>query len=100
LRNKSIFQISTLICLSSISICNLLIDLPTYVFLGDLRQPLIVLNELNALRASPIFDYRLFSLEQLNIMSPTTNKVPVVRLGYTLHHNNIKHLSKYVPPLD
>jgi hypothetical protein len=30
LRNKSIFQISTLICLSSISICNLLIDLPTY----------------------------------------------------------------------
>jgi hypothetical protein len=30
LRNKSIFQISTLICLSSISICNLLIDLPSY----------------------------------------------------------------------
>jgi hypothetical protein len=27
LRNKSIFQISTFICLSSISICNLLIDL-------------------------------------------------------------------------
>jgi hypothetical protein len=26
---KSIFQISTLICLSFISICNLLIDLPT-----------------------------------------------------------------------
>jgi hypothetical protein len=31
LRNKSIFQISTLIYLSSISICNLLIDLPSYV---------------------------------------------------------------------
>jgi hypothetical protein len=31
LRNKSIFQISTLIWLSSISICNLLIDLPSYV---------------------------------------------------------------------
>jgi hypothetical protein len=30
LRNKSIFQISTLVCLCSISICNLLIDLPTY----------------------------------------------------------------------
>jgi hypothetical protein len=30
LRNKSIFQISTLVCLSSISICNLLIDLHTY----------------------------------------------------------------------
>jgi hypothetical protein len=30
LRNKSIFQISTLICLCSISICNLLIDLPSY----------------------------------------------------------------------
>jgi hypothetical protein len=30
LRNKSIFQISTLICLSSISICNLLIDLASY----------------------------------------------------------------------
>jgi hypothetical protein len=30
LRNKSIFQISTLVCLSSISICNLLTDLPTY----------------------------------------------------------------------
>jgi hypothetical protein len=30
LRNKSVFQISTLICLSSISICNLLIDLPLY----------------------------------------------------------------------
>jgi hypothetical protein len=30
LRNKRIFQISTLICLSSISICNLLIDLPTH----------------------------------------------------------------------
>jgi hypothetical protein len=29
LRNKSIFQIRTLVCLSSISICNLLIDLPT-----------------------------------------------------------------------
>jgi hypothetical protein len=28
--NKSIFQISTLVCLSSISICNLLIDLPLY----------------------------------------------------------------------
>jgi hypothetical protein len=28
LRNRSIFQISTLVCLSSISICNLLIDLP------------------------------------------------------------------------
>jgi hypothetical protein len=32
LRNKSIFQISTLICLSSISICNLLIDLPSYLY--------------------------------------------------------------------
>jgi hypothetical protein len=31
LRNESIFQNSTLICLSSISICNLLIDLPTYI---------------------------------------------------------------------
>jgi hypothetical protein len=31
LRNKSIFQISTLVCLSSISICNLLIDLPNYM---------------------------------------------------------------------
>jgi hypothetical protein len=31
LRNKSIFQISTLIYLSSISICNLLIDLPSYI---------------------------------------------------------------------
>jgi hypothetical protein len=30
LRNKSIFQISTLVCLSSISICNLPVDLPTY----------------------------------------------------------------------
>jgi hypothetical protein len=30
LRNKSIFQISTLICLSSISICNLHIDLLMY----------------------------------------------------------------------
>jgi hypothetical protein len=33
LRNKSIFQISTLAGLSSISICNLLIDLPSY-YLG------------------------------------------------------------------
>jgi hypothetical protein len=33
LQNKSIFQISTLICLSSISICNLLIDLSTYVYI-------------------------------------------------------------------
>jgi hypothetical protein len=32
LRNKSNFQISTPICLSSISICNLLIDLPSYDF--------------------------------------------------------------------
>jgi hypothetical protein len=32
LRNKSLFQISTLICLSSISICNLLIHLPTYIY--------------------------------------------------------------------
>jgi hypothetical protein len=31
LRNKSIFQISTLDYSSSISICNLLIDLPSYV---------------------------------------------------------------------
>jgi hypothetical protein len=31
LRNKSIFHISTLIWLNSISICNLLIDLPTYL---------------------------------------------------------------------
>jgi hypothetical protein len=31
LRNKSIFQISTLVCLSSISICDLLIDLPTKI---------------------------------------------------------------------
>jgi hypothetical protein len=31
LRNKSIFQISTLICLTSISIYNLLIDLPSYI---------------------------------------------------------------------
>jgi hypothetical protein len=41
LRNKSIFQMSTLICLSSISICNLLIDLPTYLEPGyslDLMQ--------------------------------------------------------------
>jgi hypothetical protein len=30
LRNKSIFQISSLICLSSISICKLLIDLLKY----------------------------------------------------------------------
>jgi hypothetical protein len=30
LKNRSIFQISTLVCLSSISICNLLIDWPTY----------------------------------------------------------------------
>jgi hypothetical protein len=29
-RIKSIFQISILICLSSISICNLLTDLPSY----------------------------------------------------------------------
>jgi hypothetical protein len=28
LRNKHIFQINTLVCLSSISICNLLINLP------------------------------------------------------------------------
>jgi hypothetical protein len=27
--NKSIFQISTLVCLSSVSICNLLIELPS-----------------------------------------------------------------------
>jgi hypothetical protein len=32
LRNKSIFQVSTLTCLSSISICNLLIDLASYMF--------------------------------------------------------------------
>jgi hypothetical protein len=31
LRNKSNFQISTLVCLSSIYICNLLIDLPAYI---------------------------------------------------------------------
>jgi transposase len=31
LRNKSIFEISTHICLSYISICNLLIDLPSYI---------------------------------------------------------------------
>jgi hypothetical protein len=31
LRNKSIFQISTLVCLSCISISNLLIDLSTYL---------------------------------------------------------------------
>jgi hypothetical protein len=31
LRDKSIFQISTLICLSSMSICNLHIDLPSYI---------------------------------------------------------------------
>jgi hypothetical protein len=31
LRNKSIFQISTLIGLTSISVCNLLIDLPAYI---------------------------------------------------------------------
>jgi hypothetical protein len=30
LRNKSVFQISTLVCFSSISICKLLIDLPSY----------------------------------------------------------------------
>jgi hypothetical protein len=30
-KEKSIFQISTLICLSSVSICNLLTDLPSYV---------------------------------------------------------------------
>jgi hypothetical protein len=29
MRNKSVFQISTLVCLSYISICNLLTDLPT-----------------------------------------------------------------------
>jgi hypothetical protein len=34
LRNKSIFQISTLICLNSISICNLRIELPSY---NDIR---------------------------------------------------------------
>jgi hypothetical protein len=43
LRNKSIFQISTLVCLSSISICNLLIDLATYTRIYTLvltyRQP-------------------------------------------------------------
>jgi hypothetical protein len=33
LRNKSIFQISNLVCLISISICNSLIDLPTYLIL-------------------------------------------------------------------
>jgi hypothetical protein len=32
LRNRSIFQISTLICLNSRSICNLLIDLSTYIY--------------------------------------------------------------------
>jgi hypothetical protein len=31
LKNKSIFQISTLVCLSSVSICNLLIELLTYI---------------------------------------------------------------------
>jgi hypothetical protein len=31
LRHKSIFQISTIICLSSISICNLLIDLDQHL---------------------------------------------------------------------
>jgi hypothetical protein len=36
LRNKSNFQISTLICLSSISICNLLIDLPSYIYIYKL----------------------------------------------------------------
>jgi hypothetical protein len=30
LRNKGLFQISTLVCLISISICNLFIDLPMY----------------------------------------------------------------------
>jgi hypothetical protein len=35
LRNKSIFKISTLICLSSISICNLPIDLAAYKWLLD-----------------------------------------------------------------
>jgi hypothetical protein len=31
LRNKSIFQISTIVCSRSISICNLLIDLSLYI---------------------------------------------------------------------
>jgi hypothetical protein len=38
LSNKSIFQISTLICLNSISICNLIIDLPTCTNLNS-REP-------------------------------------------------------------
>jgi hypothetical protein len=37
LRNKSIFQISTLVCLISISICNLLIDLSSYVSIDMYR---------------------------------------------------------------
>jgi hypothetical protein len=45
-RNKSIFQISTLICLSSISICNLLIDLPTYIPQTEGRGPSLTMESL------------------------------------------------------
>jgi hypothetical protein len=45
LRNESIFEISTLICLSSISICNLLIDLPMYKF----TSVILVENEVCAI---------------------------------------------------
>jgi hypothetical protein len=37
LRNKSIFQIIALICLSSISICNYLIDLLSYFHILELQ---------------------------------------------------------------
>jgi hypothetical protein len=68
LRNKSIFQISTLLCLSSISICNLRIDLPMYkqLILMSFHYILIQLI-IHPSISSDTLKYRCYRLCDVNI---------------------------------
>jgi hypothetical protein len=75
LRNKSIFQISSLICLRSISICNLLIDLPTS-FTGKNKEK-NNLKDLGLFFLCLIFfyEYRTCSEFRSEFLSPTTQRI-------------------------
>jgi hypothetical protein len=96
LRNKSIFQISTLACLSSISICNWLIVLSSYFKYTEHRMlffpPVYGFQRIHILE---LFVRRYFKLPKRNEMwiccrsiAYTNNDISVANLHSRSEHND------------
>jgi hypothetical protein len=98
LRSKSIFQISTLICLSSISICNLLIDLPSYYRFQHEKQLLLESHMSSLSRVlTPFFLERVLQWGK-ELTSSIKHCFPKYEVRWAVHslatHSVIKCLTK------